>query len=154
MYYDLGCSRVGKSYITLEEDLHISFISRLTTETIIKLQSGKVCLCRVKGNEQVLISKLHHVIAAENSTLNQEPGLMVVNSIVKVIKQGKFLAFIINNTNKTINLKQGSNTGKVEPVRECDFVNISNYFMLKKGTSPKVSSFTEVKQNINTLLSF
>ena len=101
MYYDLGCIRVGKSYIKLEKDFHISSIARLTTEAIIKPQSGKVCLCRVKGNEQVLNSKLHQVIAAEDSTLNQEPGPIVVNSIVKVTKQGKFLAFIINNTNKT-----------------------------------------------------
>ena len=70
MYYDLGWIRVGKSYIKLEEDLHISSIARLTTETIIKPQSGKVCLCRVKGNEQVLNSKLHQVIATENSILN------------------------------------------------------------------------------------
>ena len=154
MYYDLGCIRVGKLYIKLEEDLHISSIARLTTETIIKSQSGKVCLCRVKGNEQVLNSKLHHIIAAENSTLNQEPGLTVINSIVKVTKQGKFLAFIINNTNKTIKLKQGSIIGKVEPIRECDFVNINNYSRPKKDTPPKVSSFTEVIQNINTLPSF
>ena len=73
---------------------------------------------------------------------------------MKVTKQGKFLAFIINNTNKTINLKQGSKIGKVELIRECDFVNISNYSRPKKGTYPKVSSFTEVKQNINTLPSF
>ena len=154
MYYDLGCIRVGKSYIKLEEDLHISSIARLTTETIIKPQSGKVCLCRVKGNEQVLNSKLYQVIAAGNITVSQEPGLILVNSIMKVTKQGKFLAFIINNTNKKIKLKQGSKIGKVEPIRECDFVNINNYSRPKKSTSPKVSSFTEVKQNINTLPSF
>ena len=154
MYYDLGYIRIGKYYTKLEENLHISSIARLTTETIIKPQSGKVCLCRMKGNEQVFNSKLHRVIAAENNTLNQEPGLIVVNSIVKVTKQGKFLAPIINNTNKTIKHKQGSKNGKVEPIRECDFVNISNYSRPEKGTSPKVSSFTEVKQNINTLPSF
>ena len=79
MYYDLGCIRVSKSFIKLEEDLLISSIARLPTETIIKPQSRKVCLCRVKGNKQVLNSKLHHIIAAENSTLNKEPGLIVVN---------------------------------------------------------------------------
>ena len=64
------------------------------------------------------------------------------------------MAFIINNTNKTIKLKQGGKIGKAEPITECDFVNICNYSRPKKGTSPKVSSFTEVKQNINTLPSF
>ena len=94
--------------------------------------------------------KLHQVIEAENSTLNQEPGLIIVNSIVKVTKQGMFLAFIILQ----IKLKQGSKIRKVEAIRECDFVNINNYSKSKKGTSPKVSSFTEVKQNTNTLASF
>ena len=42
MYYDLGCIRFGKSYIKLENDLHISSITRITTETIIKPQSLKV----------------------------------------------------------------------------------------------------------------
>ena len=91
MYYDLGCTRVGKSHIKLEEDLHISSIARLSTETKIKPQSGKVCLCRVKGNVQVLNSKLHQITAAENSTFNQEPGLIVVISIVKATKQGQCL---------------------------------------------------------------
>ena len=36
MYYDLGCIRVGKSYVKLEEDLHISSIVRLATKTQIK----------------------------------------------------------------------------------------------------------------------
>ena len=105
IYYDLGCIRVGKLYIKLEEVLHISSIARLTTETMIKPQSRKVCLCKVKGNEQVLNSKLHEVIAAENSTLNQKPGLIIVTTIVMITKQGKFLALIINYKNKTIKLR-------------------------------------------------
>ena len=90
MYYDLGCIKAGKSYIKHEEDLHIFSIARLTTDPIIKPQSGKVGLCRVKGNAQLLNSKLHQVIAAENRTLNQETGLIIVNTIVKVTKQGLF----------------------------------------------------------------
>ena len=48
MYYDLGCIRVGKSYIKLEKDLHISSIARFTTETIIKPHFGKVCYTELK----------------------------------------------------------------------------------------------------------
>ena len=53
MYYGTGCIRVGKSYIKLEENLHISSTARLMTEIIKNPQSGKVCLCKVKGNAQV-----------------------------------------------------------------------------------------------------
>ena len=37
MYYDLGCIRVDKSYIKLEEDLHISSIVRLATKCCVRL---------------------------------------------------------------------------------------------------------------------
>ena len=40
MNYDLGCIRIGKSYIKCE-DLHISSIARLTIETIIKTTMWK-----------------------------------------------------------------------------------------------------------------
>ena len=68
--------------------------------------------------------------------------------------QGTFLAFIINNTNKTIKLKQGSKIGKVEPIRECDCINISNYSRPKKGISPKLNSFTEVKKILILFIDF
>ena len=30
MYYGLGCIRIGKSYVKMEEDIHISSLARLT----------------------------------------------------------------------------------------------------------------------------
>ena len=86
MYNDLGCIRVGKSYIKLEEGLCISSIVRLATKTKIKPQTAKLCMCKVKGNKQGLHNRLHQVIPSENSILNQEPGLLAVNSIVKTTK--------------------------------------------------------------------
>ena len=90
MYYDLGCIRVGKSDVKLEKELHISSIVRLATKTQIKSQTAKFCMCKVKGNKQAIHNRLHQVIPPENSILNQEPGLLAVNSIVKTTKQGKF----------------------------------------------------------------
>ena len=62
MYYDLGCTRIGKSYVKMEEDIHISSFARLTTQRIIRLQTGKFCLCIAKGNKQLLNSKFHQNI--------------------------------------------------------------------------------------------
>ena len=154
MYYDLGCIRVGKSYIKLEEDLHISSIVRLATKTQIKPQTAKFCMCKVKGNKQALHNRLHQVIPSENSILNQEPGLLAFNSIVKTTKQGKFFVLVINSTNKHITLREGSKIGMIEPVREFDFVNVRDNLAPKTGLSPKVSSFTEIKQKIDTQSTF
>ena len=42
----------------------------------------------------------------------------------------------------------------IEPVRECDFINVRDNLAPKTGSSPKVSSFTEIKQKIDTPSTF
>ena len=100
-------------------------------------------MCKVKGNKQALHNKLHKVIPSENSILNQNPGLLAVNSIVKATKQDKFFVLVISSTNKHITLKEGSKTGMIEPVRECDFVNVRDNLAPKTGSSPKVNKTEE-----------
>ena len=56
MYYELGCIRIGKSYVKMEEDMHISSIARLTVHTITRPQTGKFCLCITKDNKQLFNS--------------------------------------------------------------------------------------------------
>ena len=109
---------------------------------------GKVCLCIAKGNKQLLISKFHQVLPTEDSTISREPGLLTVNSIVKISKQGKFYSFLINNTNKLIQLRRGSTIGKTEEVNECSSVNIKDLNQLEQHTSLKVSSLYELKHKI------
>ena len=67
MYYDLGCIKVGKSHVKMEEDIHISSLIRLKHKAVIKPQTGKLCWGKVKGNTQLLKSKLHQVMSIENS---------------------------------------------------------------------------------------
>ena len=82
MYYDLCCIRIGKSYVKMEDDMHISSLARLTAHTIIIPQTGKFCLCIAIGNEQLLNYKFHHIIPTEDSTISREPSLLTVNSVV------------------------------------------------------------------------
>ena len=111
MYYDLDCIRICKSYVKMEEDLHISLLARLTTQTVIRPQTGKFCLCIAKGNKQLLNSKFQQVIPTEDNTISRKPGLLTVISIVKTSKQGKFAVSLINNTNKHTRLREGSIIG-------------------------------------------
>ena len=70
MYYDSSCIRIGKLYVKME-DKHISSLARLTTQTVIRPQTGKFCLCIAKGNKQLLNSKFHHIIPNEDSTISR-----------------------------------------------------------------------------------
>ena len=73
----------------MEEDIHISSLVRLSKETLISPQTGRLCMCKVKGNRKLFISKLHQVLGNEDSVPNQEPGLLTINSIAKIIKKDR-----------------------------------------------------------------
>ena len=49
MYYDLGCIRVGKSYVKMEEDIHISSLIRLKHKAVIKPQTHKLVGKRLRA---------------------------------------------------------------------------------------------------------
>ena len=102
MYYDLGCTGIGKFYVKMEEDIHIPSLVRLNTQKVIRLKTGKFCLCIAMGNKQLLNSKFHQVIPTEDSTISRELAPLTVNSIVKTSKQSKFSVFLINITSKPI----------------------------------------------------
>ena len=146
MYYDLGCLRIGKSYVKMEENIHTSSLATLAAHTIIRPQTEKFCLCIAKGNKELLNSKFHQAIPTEDSTISRETGLMTVNSIVRTSKQGKFSVFLINNTNKLIQLRKGSTTSKIEEVKECNFVNVNDLNQWEQQTSLKVSYLDDLKQ--------
>ena len=65
MYYDLGCIRVGKCYIKIEEDIHVSSIARGVSEIKIAPQLGKMVMCRAKGNPRVFQLRLQQLISIE-----------------------------------------------------------------------------------------
>ena len=81
MYYDLGCTSVGKVLCKMDEDIHIISLVTLGTRIIIKPQTGKLCLGKVKGNSELSRIKLHEVMSIIE---NQEPGLLTINSIVNI----------------------------------------------------------------------
>ena len=43
LYYDLGCLRIGQTYIPLEEDAHVASVVRIASTVILKPQTANVC---------------------------------------------------------------------------------------------------------------
>ena len=149
MYYDLGCIRVGKSYIKMEEDMHVSSIARAVSEIKIAPQMGKMVMCRAKGNTRVFKLRLHQFISTKNSIVSQEPGLVLINFIVRINKSGKFPVFIMNRTKKTINIKKGNAMGKIEDVKQCNFIDIKPVMGNQLTEQKKIGSFEELKEKID-----
>ena len=146
MYYDLGCIRVGKSYIKMEEDIHVSSIARAVSEIKTAPHMGKMLMCRAKGNPRVFKLRLHQFISTENSIVSQEPGLVPINSIVRINKSGKYPVFFMNHTNKTINIKKSNAMGKIEDVKQYNFIDIKAVMGNQLTEQKKISSFEELKE--------
>ena len=87
---------------------------------------GQMVMCRAKGNPRVFKLRLHQFISTENNIVSQEPGLVPINSIVRINKSGKFPVLIMNHTNKTIKIKKGNAMGKIEDVKQCIFYRYQN----------------------------
>ena len=136
LYFDLGCLRVGKTYAPLEEDIHIASIARLTSKTLLKPQTSKICWARIKNNTAFPSSETYQISPVEQGHIANEPGLMVTNSIGKLNKARKIPVLIVNNTNKTINLRRGSVVGKVTLVKSGEIASVS-----KSNDNEETSNF-------------
>ena len=54
MYYNLAYIRIDKSYVKMEEDIHISSLARLTTHTVFRPQTGKFLPMHSQGKQAVI----------------------------------------------------------------------------------------------------
>lgn len=144
LYYDLGCLRVGKVYTPLEEDIHISSIVRLAKNHIIKPQSVNMCLAKTRNNSDFIPSELLQISAVDSGFISTEPGLMISNAVVKLNKQRKIPILIVNNTNKTYNLRRGCVIGKIEKVKSENVVDFNNRNIQSKSEQLQES----LKENI------
>ena len=123
LYWDLGTLRVGRSYVTMEEDLHIARVVRITTDTVITPQSVTICPARTKGFT-VGPDMLYEVRAVTQGFLGNEPGLLISNTVIKSRDVGKFPIMIVNSTNKTYKVRKGCVIAQIHQVPIEGVVNI------------------------------
>lgn len=48
LYFDLVCLRIGKCYVSLEEDIKIAYLVRCARNAVIKPQTVNVCPVKLK----------------------------------------------------------------------------------------------------------
>ena len=134
LYYDLGCLRIGHTYIPLEEDIHIATVVRIASTVTLRPQTGNVCTGHLRHKSEAFEPGIFEMSSIENGYVGTEPGLMIANIIVKPNKTGRFPVMIINNTNKTLKLKKGCVIGKVQSVTEANLTEIKDQMSKNKFT--------------------
>jgi hypothetical protein len=116
LYFDLGLLRIDKTYVKLEEDIHISTILRLDKKIVIKPRTAMVCHVRFGNRFQLPKSGLVKVSNVDDECIFDDPGLMVQDSVHAITKSGKLPVVLINYTTRHYNFKRGSVIGKLTPM--------------------------------------
>ncbi len=107
LYYDLGCLRVGDTYVPFENDAHISSLVRLTKKVVLRPQTTTLCNGRAKCKGPTRDS-LVELAAVERGYVASEPGLHVVDAVATVGGRNRLPLMLVNSTNKTFTLRRGT----------------------------------------------
>ena len=125
LYFDLGMLRIGKTYVKLEEDIHISSILRLDKKVALKPQTAAICHVKLSQGFRIPDSRLLEVTNLEPGCLQDEPGLVIQESIDKIPNTQKIPVMIVNQTNKFYKLKRGCVVGKGRGLEDQEISSIS-----------------------------
>lgn len=112
IYFDLGYLRIGKTYIRLEEDFHISCILRLTRKIRIKPKTVSLCTVRLNKGFNIQRPGLIKISGLNSGYLSKEPGLIVGETIAKVSNPRKVPIMLINQSDKFFHFRRGTVAGQ------------------------------------------
>ena len=100
LYFDLGCLRINKTYIPLQEDIHICSILRVDKDILLGPQTMTVNYVKLNQGFQVGDSGLVEVTNLDSDCIRDEPGLHVRESVNKTTRTRKVPVMIVNQTNR------------------------------------------------------
>ena len=126
IYFDLRKIRVGDVYVPYEEDIYISSLVRSCANVVLKPQTAMQIEVKMKEGPYFREGQELEVISAEKGFLENEPGVVVANTVVRNNKQGRFSVLMLNGTNRTVRVKRGCIVGRVEEYEKADVFSVSS----------------------------
>jgi len=124
MYFDLGMLRIRKTYVKLEEDIHVASILRINKKITIKPQTAVVCNVKLSNGFQIPESGLIEINNVDSDCIQDEPGLVVQEAVNQIDRQRKTSVMIVNRTNRSYNIKRGSVICKARALQDVDVCSI------------------------------
>lgn len=103
--------------VPLEADAYLDSLVRVANQRTLKPQTSTIIWGKFKGQKKLDRRTLCSISGINTGFTRLEPGLMVTNSVSKIVKQKKFPILVCNNTDKTMRLNKGNVIAKVEVVQ-------------------------------------
>ena len=142
LYYDLMKMRINGAYVPLENDVHVSSISRLTKTFTMKPRTVYLVKAQVRKSFYFDSESNYSLEPTEKGFLHNQPEIEINPVVVTLTKSQFFPVQITNNSNKHIRLKKGCILGKIKNVNVINTVDTS----LKTKNKQTITDQEFVKQ--------
>ena len=126
MYFDLGCLRIGKTYVTLRDDIHVCSALRIDKDILLKPQTMTINYVKINKGFQIGDSGLLQVNNTDADCIRREPGLRLRDSVYRIRHADKLPVIIINQTNRHYRLRRGEIIGKISSLDSAEISTVSN----------------------------
>lgn len=127
IYFDLKSLRInGKTYVNLEEDIHVASTVRMKSTCVIKPCSASICYGKVRENPDLPTGQLYDISQIDRGFIVNEPGLKVINTVTRLNKDRSVPLLIVNQTNKHLKIYRHGLLARVTPVKENNILNVNS----------------------------
>ena len=120
-----GTFKIGGQKLLLQDNEYINSLVRLRNNTYVPPRSTTMCKAKFQGQNKGNVDGGYMVLQVDNGFLSREPGLMVMNGLVKVKGRRWFPIAIVNSTNKAFNIKKGNVVAKVGRIEEATVCSLT-----------------------------
>ena len=134
IYFDLKSLRInGKTYVNLEEDIHVASTVRMKHTCVIKPNTAQICYGKVRGTPDLPSGQLYDVMEISRGFIANEPGLKVINCVTTLPQNRTLPLLIVNQTNRHFKIYRHGLLAKIVPVHERNVINICS--VIKNGST-------------------
>ena len=89
-------------HVNLQEDIHISLVSRIKYTILLKPHSATICYRKIRQNPDIPVKIDYQFSAVGKGFVHREPGLQVVDSVTRLRNDRNIPILVTNYSNKFI----------------------------------------------------
>lgn len=126
IYFDLKCLRInGKTYVNLEEIIHIA--------STVRMKTTKICYGKVRENPDLYVGQTYEISPLDRGFLVNQPRLQVINTVSILNKNRSLPLLIVNNTNKFIKIYRHGLMARISVIQNHDLSTVNSVIQNNKN---------------------
>ena len=134
LYFDLKSLRInGKTYVNLEEDIHVASTVRMKHTCVIKPNTAQICYGKVRNNPDLPPGQSYDVTEINRGFISKEPGLKVINCLTTLSKDRTIPLLVVNETNRHLKIYRHGLIARLSPVNESNIIDTCS--VIKNGST-------------------